>query len=117
MTKIIQQAQALTLDIAGEANEQGMYGADISQNSADAGFGAWLSNLLGVVMVVGAVACLAFIVLGAIEWITSGGDKSKIEGARNKITGAIVGLIILSASLGIMSLVLNFLGIDAISFG
>ncbi len=27
ITKIIQQAQALTLDIAGEANEQGMYGA------------------------------------------------------------------------------------------
>jgi len=105
----------VTLDIAGEAAEQGLYGASQSQ-TADGGFAVWLGSMMRVVMVIGALACFAFIVLGAVEWITSGGDKSKAEGAKNKITGAIVGLLVLAASIAIFNLVANFLGITAVRF-
>ncbi|MBI3385909.1 hypothetical protein HY031_02365, partial [Candidatus Gottesmanbacteria bacterium] len=49
-----------------------------------------------------------------IKWITSGGDKAGMEEARNKITHAIVGLIIVGAAWAIMTLVQNFLGVTII---
>ena len=113
---LIKQANAqVTLDIAGEAVDQGLYGASQSQG-ADGGFGVWLGSIMHVVIVIGALACFGFIVLGAIEWITGEGDKNKTEGARNKITGAIIGLLVLSASIAIFNLVARFLGINAIRF-
>jgi plastocyanin domain-containing protein len=109
------QIAQVTLDIAEEAVKQGLYGAEESQ-TADGGFGNWLSNILRVAMVLGVVACLGLIIWGAIEWITSSGDKSKIEFARNKITTAIIGLIVLAATMAIFSLVASFLGITVIKF-
>ena len=67
-------------------------------------------------MVLGAVVCLALIIMGAIQWITSGGDKAKTEEARNRITSAIIGLIVLAATIALFSLVADFLGITAIKF-
>ena len=106
---------ALTLDIAGSAQEQGLQGA---QNYArqDGGIGVVIGNILSFVMLAGALLCLFFLMMGAIEWITSGGDSGKVEGARNKITNAVVGLLVLSATLAIFSLVQNFLGIQFINF-
>ena len=112
MNKLIAQ---VTLDIAGEAQTQGLYGADTISNE-DGGFGLWFGNILGVVMVLGAIACLGLIIWGAILWITSGGDKNKVEEARNKISTAIIGLIILATTIAIFNLVANFLGITTINF-
>jgi len=78
MNKLIAQ---ITLDIASEAEKQGLLGADQAQ-TADGGFGAWFGNILSVVMVLGAIASLGLIIMGAFQWITSGGDKSKAEEAR-----------------------------------
>ena len=47
-----------------------------------------------------------------MEWITSGGDKGKTESARNKITAAIIGLIVLASSWAVLMLILGFLGTD-----
>jgi plastocyanin domain-containing protein len=107
------QIAQVTLDIAGEAIKQGLYGAEQSQ-TPDGGFGVWFSNILRVIMVLGVIACLGLIIWGAIEWITSSGDKQKTEEARNKITTAIIGLIILAATMAIFSLVASFLGITVI---
>lgn len=109
------QIAQVVLDIAGEAEKQGLYGADKSQ-TPDGGFGVWLSNILRVAMILGVVACLGLIIWGAIEWITSSGDKQKTEEARNKITTAIIGLIVLAATMAIFSLVASFLGITIIKF-
>ena len=104
---------AVTLDIAGEAQKQGLYGSNLVSRS-DAGFGTWLSNILQVVMVIGTIACLGFLILGAIGWITSGGDKNKVEQARDRITNAVIGLILLAVTLAIFNILAGFLGIDNI---
>jgi hypothetical protein len=64
--------------------------------------------VLRLVFVIAAILVFGYLVLGGIEWITSGGDKSKTESARNKITAAIVGFVILVASWALMSLVIHF---------
>ncbi len=72
--------------------------------------GTLLTKALNFVMILGALLVFMYLIWGGIEWITSGGDKGKTEAARNKITAAIVGLIVLAASWALLGLVLNFLG-------
>ena len=74
--------------------------------------GSLISGLLNFVMLIAALLVFLYLIWGGIEWITSGGDKSKTEGARNKITAAIIGLIVLAASYAILQLALNFLGFE-----
>ena len=72
--------------------------------------GSVLTSVLNLIMLVAAILVFLYLILGGIEWITSGGDKGKTEGARNKITAAIVGLIILAASYALLQLALSVLG-------
>ena len=74
--------------------------------------GKLISASVSVIMMVAALLAFVYLLLGGIQWITSGGDKAGMEAARNKITHAIVGLIIVGAAWAIMTLVSNFLGIN-----
>lgn len=76
--------------------------------------GQLISALVGTLLIISALLAFFFLILGGIQWITSGGDKAGMEAARNKITHAIVGLIIVGAAWAIMLLVQNFLGINVI---
>lgn len=74
--------------------------------------GRLINAILSFVMVIAALLVFIYLIWGGIEWITSGGDKGKTENARNKITSAIIGLIVLAASYAILQLALNFLGFE-----
>jgi len=74
--------------------------------------GTLISAVVGTLLVISALLAFIFLIMGGIQWITSGGDKAGMESARNKITHAIVGLIIVGAAWAIMTLVGNFLGIS-----
>jgi hypothetical protein len=73
-------------------------------------FGDLINGVLSFVMVIAALLVFLYLIWGGIEWITSGGDKGKTESARNKITSAVIGLIVVAASYAVLSLALNFLG-------
>jgi hypothetical protein len=73
-------------------------------------FGGLINGVLSFVMVIAALLVFLYLIWGGIEWITSGGDKGKTEAARNKITSAIIGLIVVAASYAVLTLALNFLG-------
>lgn len=73
-------------------------------------FGTMFSSILNVVMLIAALLVFAYMIWGGVEWITSGGDKSKAESARNKLTAAIIGLVIIAASYAVVTLVVQFLG-------
>ncbi len=72
--------------------------------------GTLINATLTFVMVIAALLVLFYLIWGGIEWITSGGDKSKTESARNKITAAVIGIVILAAAFAIFQLVITFLG-------
>lgn len=76
--------------------------------------GTLISALVGTLLIISALLAFFYLILGGIQWITSGGDKAGMEAARNKITHAIVGLVIVGAAWAIMILVQNFLGITVI---
>jgi len=70
------------------------------------------NKVLGFVLVIAGILVFAYLIWGGVEWITSGGDSGKTEKARNKITGAIVGLVILVSAYAIFKLVLELLGLS-----
>lgn len=76
--------------------------------------GQLISALVGTLLIIAALLAFFYLILGGIQWITAGGDKTGMEAARNKITHAIVGLIIVGAAWAIMLLVQNFLGVQII---
>lgn len=87
-------------------------------NAAEEG-GSTLANLIAVlwktVIIVGGLAFLIFFVWGGIEWITAGGDKQKIETAKNKLTQGLIGLAVLAGSLVIIKFASQAIGIDLLN--
>jgi succinate dehydrogenase/fumarate reductase cytochrome b subunit len=85
-------------------------GADYQQGGA--GLGALISQLVGALFMAGFLLALVYLLIGGISWITSGGDKTKLEKARDQITNSIIGIIVVAAAWAISVLVANFFGLD-----
>ena len=51
------------------------------------------------------------IIQGALGWVQSSGDKEKVDKARQRITSAMIGLIILFATLALIALVEQVFGV------
>lgn len=71
-----------------------------------------VSNAVSVVFIISAIAFFVILVMGGVQWLTSGGDKVKLQAAQTSITNAVIGLAIVAASYAIYTLVLSFFGID-----
>lgn len=77
----------------------------------------FIGNLLGFLTTLGSLFFVVYFFLGALNWVTSGGDKSKTEKARDQMTQGILGLVVIIASYGIIGLVGNVIGLDILSPG
>ena len=86
--------------VPGATGEPGVY------------IGNLISTAIGAVIMIAAVLALIYLIMGAFDWITSGGDKQKLETARGKITNGIIGLVLVAASWAIITLVGSFLGFE-----
>lgn len=74
-----------------------------------------VSGLIRMTLVIAAIVFFFILVIGGIKWIASGGDKAQTEGARNQITAALVGLVIVFAAWAILALIKTFFGVDIFS--
>lgn len=77
--------------------------------------GGIVSGLIRLILVIAALVFFFILVVGGITWIASGGDKAKTEEARNRITAALVGLVIVFAAWAIVQLINVFFGINIFS--
>lgn len=78
------------------------------------GFGPVLGQVLQIVLTIAVIIALAFLIWGGIKWIMSGGDKAKVESARNTIIAAIIGLIVAFLAYFVIQVVLNLFGLGSI---
>lgn len=70
-----------------------------------------VSSIAGLFFIVAFLFAFVYLLTGGIQWISSGGEKATLESARNKITNAIIGLIIVAAAWAVFALVGDFIGI------
>lgn len=78
-------------------------------------FQTFIPNLVTLALIIGTVIFLFILIIGAIQWISSGGDKNALEGARSKITNALIGIIILFAVFALLKVIENFFGIKILT--
>lgn len=68
------------------------------------------------VMTVAFVLVLFYLLWGGIEWITAGGDSSKIQKGRDRIVQSIIGLIVLASTVAMFIVLQQFIGFSVFSF-
>lgn len=61
-----------------------------------------VSFLIKFLFIVAGLAALIFLLLGALSWVTSSGDKENVKKAQDKIQAAVVGLVVIIAVLAII---------------
>jgi hypothetical protein len=74
--------------------------------------GPMVGAIVTFLLIVAVLIALFFLILGGIRWITSGGDKGKVESARNTIIAAIIGLVIAFLAFFILQVALGFFGLS-----
>ncbi|MEK7577553.1 MAG: hypothetical protein AAB492_02955 [Patescibacteria group bacterium] len=82
------------------------------QEAGSSAIGAVLGAIIGAIIIMCFMVAFLYLLLGGFDWITSGGDKTKLTSARDKITNALIGLIIVGTVWAITVLVGQFVGID-----
>lgn len=96
--------------LIAQIGNQAVPGLDVSGgNSGEVGaeiLSRYIALGIQTAIIVGALAVLVYFFLGAIRWITSGGDKGSLEKARQQMVQAAVGLLILVSIIAL----LNFIG-------
>ena len=76
-----------------------------------------VGNVVTILLIIAVILALFFLIWGGIRWITSGGDKGKVDAARQTITAAIVGLILAFLAYAILNIILLiFTGKTATTF-
>jgi len=98
--------------LPGSLGSPGQYNSSITT-------GARLATLISTVVgVMTAIAFIWFVILfflGAVQYLTSGGDKSATEAATGKIRTAIIGLVIVISAIFFIQLVGTIFGIDILN--
>ncbi len=77
-------------------------------------FNEIISNTIGFLTVVAGLWFVFQFVLGAIGWLSAGGDKVKVENAQKKLTQGIIGLVIVVVAVFLVDLVGRLLGLENI---
>lgn len=77
---------------------------------ASTSIGTIINNALVIIFSVAALLVLVMLIIGAMQWILSGGDKEAVQKARERITAALIGLAILALAFLIVNVVGNIVG-------
>ena len=68
-------------------------------------FANFISKFIGIMTVIAFIWFIFTLFIGAIGWLTSGGDKVKVQEAQKKITTAIIGLVIVISAIFLIKII------------
>jgi hypothetical protein len=114
MEKVIAQVSTTSLGQIGQGGGLGPF-AGLDYSAAGSPLATVLhgiSSIIGIMTILGAIWFIFQVIIGGIGWISAGGDKNKLQQARDRITNSLIGLIIVVAAWAILALVGIFFGWD-----
>ncbi len=84
--------------------------ADVVYPKVDLGFvipqfDAVLTFVIRLFFIVAGLIAIIYLLLGALSWITSGGNKESVDKAREKIQAALIGLILIFIVLAVIGVI------------
>ncbi len=94
-------------------------GLPLSENAAsDEGaltnFELIISNFVGFMTIMAGIFFLIYFIIAAFNWVTSGGESSKLQASRDRMLHAVLGLIIVVGSYAIVGLLGTIIGLDVL---
>ena len=95
------------------------YAADVNPIPPDAvpftNLGDLLATGIQIALLIAGLLVFAFLIVAGIQFIASGGDKTQAQAAKDKITAAILGLMIVVAAYAIALIIEKVFGIGIVS--
>ena len=80
--------------------------------NADSFLEKLIPNGVTLIFVGGSIFFFFQLIWGAVSWVISGGDKGSLESAKNRLSHAIIGFVLLIASFALIGLIENFFKIN-----
>ena len=77
--------------------------------------GNFISNMFQLAFAIALLLVLIYLIWGAFDWISSGGEKEGVEKARGKIVNALIGLAVLAVAFALGNFAAQILGFDNIT--
>lgn len=78
-------------------------------------FGDQLSNIIGFITLIGAMFLLVYFLIAGFEWLQAGGDAGKADKAKNRMTNAAIGLLVMILATAIAGIIGGAFGIDLLN--
>lgn len=83
-----------------------------AQDPGASAFTNFISKAIGIMTVVAFIWFIFQLFIGAISWLSSGGDKVKLQEAQKKISTSIVGLVIVISAIFLVKIIGLIFGVD-----
>lgn len=74
-----------------------------------------IRSIIRFILLVAFVLAFIMLLIGGIRWITAGGDEKGVAAARNMITAALIGLVIVLIAYALIRLVEIFFNVNIIT--
>jgi hypothetical protein len=110
-------AATLALTLPGSARGlslmdviNGSYRGEGQPTDLFAGGDALIPRLINLMLFIVGILAIVFLIFGGIRYVISGGDKSKVDAAKNTILYAIVGLIVAILGYALVNWVIGVVG-------
>jgi len=82
-----------------------IFGTIAAPTGAPTDLGGFIGGAIRIFLIIAAIALLIYMLWGAFDWITSGGEKEKISKAQSKLTNAIIGMFIVVVALAVFQVI------------
>lgn len=70
--------------------------------------GKTVGQFINLIFVIAVIVALLYLIWGGFRWLTSSGDKTGVQNAREHIVAAIVGLVIIFISYFLLNILIQF---------
>lgn len=71
--------------------------------------GKLTGSVIGILLFVAFLIALIFLIIGGIRWILSGGDKEATNKAKDTVTSALIGLVVVLSAFVLINVVLQLI--------
>ena len=75
----------------------------------------FISILIGFFTIVAGLFFLVYMISAGLTWVSAGGEKGKIDGAKSQMTNGAIGLIVIVVAQFIVGIVGNVLGLNILN--
>ena len=76
-----------------------------------------IQNVINAALVLSAVVAVFLITYAAFQYVTSAGDKEKVDSARKRIVFAVIGLVIIFSAFAAINFISTFTGVSPSQLG